>query len=157
MLLAVGCTNSDASGKENEIQDKSKQNIQTVLKNIFTGPTEEQVKALYSGKQELFSEYHQENFKPYLSDRFYENFVNGVGAFMYVNAANPDYVLEVNDIKIEEGENYYEFNVKVSWTNKQSDESETLNVKGHAQTNEEGKVTSIKYINPEELLTALGK
>ncbi|TLS39279.1 hypothetical protein [Pseudalkalibacillus caeni] len=162
LLLAVGCTNSDASGEENEVQNTSKQNLQTVLKNVFTGPTEEQEEMLYSvddmeKKSEMLSEYHQENFKPYLSERFYEDFVRTNGAFMTVGFAPPDYVFKVKDIKIEEGKSYYEFNVNVSYTNKQSDESEILNVKGHAQTNEEGKVTSIKYINPEDIYTALGK
>lgn len=162
LLLAVGCSNSDEAGEENEAQDKSEQNIRSVLKNVFTGPTEEQEKMLsfqedIEKKSEMLSEYHQEKFRPYLSEGFYDNFVRTSEAFMYVNAALPDYVLELHDIKIDKSENYYEFNVNVVATKKQSDESETFNVKGHAQTNEEGKVTSIKYINSEEILSALGK
>ncbi|MGP4068433.1 hypothetical protein [Halobacillus sp. B29] len=39
--------------------------------------------------------------------------------------------------------------------NKKSGESKTMEVRGQAQTNEAGKVTSINYINVDELYLVL--
>ncbi|WP_079529536.1 hypothetical protein [Halobacillus hunanensis] len=127
---------------------------------LFTGPNTEQERMLdYSNEDyEKFaksvSEYRK-TFKPYLSENFFESFVNLAGPLRFLTMAHPNYELKVDDIKIEEKENYYEFTVKVSYTNSKSNQSKTKKVKGHAQTNEEGKVTSINYINAEEFRTAL--
>ena len=45
--------------------------------------------------------------------------------------------------------------MSITYTNKENDKSETMNVEGTASTNEEGKITSIRYLNDEELREAL--
>jgi len=173
-LLAVGCTNSEetgnsSEGNENESVDKSKEaqeNIKTVLENIFTGPNDEQQEILFKGADEdiekyaeKLTEYREENFKPYMSERFYENgIVNTNGAIGFLVIAYPTYILAVDEITLEEREakeGDYHFNVTVTYTNKENNKSETTNVEGTASTNEEGKITSIRYMNAEEFRDAL--
>ncbi|MFK3959213.1 hypothetical protein [Guptibacillus hwajinpoensis] len=159
LLLSMGCTNSEDAGT-NAAKSESEQNIRAILQKLFTGPNGEQKQLIEGSNGDLeeyanqLSEYYQENFKPYLSERSFENYiVNGNGAWRFLRMAHPDYKLKVNDINVEENDNYYSFTVKVSYT--KSNESKTVNVKGHAQTNEEDKVTSIQFINPEDLRTVL--
>jgi hypothetical protein len=166
LLLAGGCTNSEEAGNRSEASE-SEQNVRTFLQNVFTGPNEEQenlLELMYDGElekhEEEFAEYIQEHFKPYLSERFLENYVVlSNGALRFVQRAYPDYVLEVEDISLEEKEGVeggYIFTVKVSYTNKESDKSVTVDVEGNIYTNEEGKITSIRYMDDvEELQNAL--
>jgi hypothetical protein len=174
LLLAVGCTNSEetgdsSEGNENESVDKSKEaqeNIKTVLENTFTGPTNEEQEALLNGAggdiekyTENLTDYREENFKPYMSERFYKsNIVNTNGALRFLYMADPKYILTVDETTLEEREakeGDYDFNVKVVYTNRENDKSETMNVEGTASTNEEGKITSIRYLNNEEFRKAL--
>lgn len=159
LLLSMGCTNSEDAGS-NAVKSESEQNIRVVLQKLFTGPNDEQKQIIEGPNGDLeeyasqLSEYDQENFKPYLSERYFEDYiVNSSGAWRFVRMADPDYKLKVNEINTEENDNYYSFTVKVSYTS--SNESKTVNVKGHAQTNEEDKVTSIQFINPEDLRNVL--
>lgn len=175
LLLAIGCTNSEetgnsSEGSEIESVDKSKEaqeNIQTVLENMFTGPNEEQEILLKGAGDDIekfsqnLSVYREENFKPYMTERFYENgIVNTNGALGFLFIAYPKYILAVDEITLEEREakeGDYNFNVKITYTNKENDESETTNVEGTASTNEEGKITSIRYLHAEEFRDALRK
>lgn len=159
LLLSIGCTNSEDAGN-NAAKSESEQNIREVLQKLLTGPNDEQKQIIEGSNGDLeeyanqLSEYYQENFKPYLSERSFENYiVNGNGAWRFVRMAHPNYKLKVNDIDVEEKDNYYSFIVEVSYIS--SNESKTVNVKGHAQTNEEDKVTSIQFINSEDLRTVL--
>lgn len=157
LLLVGGCANSEATGDNSggaKGQSEAEQNIETVLENIFTGPNEEQEKLFefdedVERKGERLSEYYQENFKPYLSERFLESFINANGSIQFLIIAHPNYVLETEEITLEEKDDYYTFAAKVSYTNKESDESETMTINGNAQTNKEGKVTSIRYHTDE--------
>ena len=169
LLLAVGCANSEETGnnsegseKESQSKDKeAKQNVRTVLESIFTGSNEKQEKLLESngGADEHLTDYYQENFKPYMSDDFYESHIIKLnGGIRFLQAAHPKYMLEVDEFTLEERETKegdYNFNVKVTYTNKENDESETMNVEGTASTNEEGKITSIRYMNDEEFRDSL--
>ncbi|MYL65159.1 hypothetical protein GLW07_17515 [Bacillus hwajinpoensis] len=173
LLLAVGCANSEetgnSSGGSEPKVDKSKEaqeNIKTVLENTFTGPNNEQQEILFKGADEdiekyaeKLTEYREKNFKPYMSERFYENgIVNTNGAIGFLVIAYPKYILTVDDITLEEREakeGDYDFNVKVTYTNKENEESETMNVEGTASTNDEGKITSIRYLHAEEFRDAL--
>lgn len=163
LLLSVGCTNSEETGTHAEGND-SEQNIRSFLSELLNGPSEEQEQLIKGpGSEgdlkkftEKLGEYKVEHVKPYLSERFFEELLNTNGTFNFLRIAQGnDYELKVEDITLEERENYYNFTVKVSYTNNKSNESKTMNVKGHAQTNEEGKVTSIQYINFEEFRAAL--
>ncbi len=174
LLLAIGCTNfektgNSSEGSENQSVDKSEEaqeNIKTVLKNTFTGPNNEQQEIMFRGEEEdieefaeKLSDYREENFKPYMSERFYEsNIVNANGALRFLVMADPEYILTVDEVTLEEREakeGDYDFNVNVVYTNRENDNSETVNVEGTASTNEEGKITSIRYLHAEEFRDAL--
>ncbi|UOR12815.1 hypothetical protein [Halobacillus amylolyticus] len=162
ILFTVGCTNSEETGNSAE-KSEGEQNVRAVLEKIFTGPNEEQEEILQGSIEDLdkyakrLSEY-QETFKPYTTEKFFEGFVNTNGALKFLQMAHPNYELKVDEITLEERESNegdYDFTVKVSYTNKESDESETMNVEGRAYTNEDGKLTSIRYMNFEEVRDAL--
>ena len=172
LLLAVGCTNPEetgnsSEGSENESVDKSKEaqeNVKTVLENLLNGPNEEQEKILNHGEDveeysENLTDYQDENFKPYMSDNFYESYIIKLnGAIDFLHVAYPVYMMKVDEIILEEREakeGDYEFDVKVVYTNKENDESETMTLEGTASTNQEGKITSIRYMNAEEFRDAL--
>jgi hypothetical protein len=157
LLVAAGCTNTEVTGDDSEgtvVQSEAEQNIEAVLENIFTGPNEEQSLMFESDedvkrKAERLDEYYQESFKPYLSERFLEGFINNNGGIQFLIIAHPNYVLETEEISLEVNDDYYTFAAKVVYTNKESGESETITVNGNAQTDEEGKVTSIQYHTDE--------
>ncbi|WLR46526.1 hypothetical protein LC065_13210 [Halobacillus litoralis] len=161
LLLSVGCTNSE-DAETNAEENGSEENIRTVLQHKFTGPNEEQEKIIkgYDGDIEksvkALSDYYMEHFKPYMSERFFEDYVvNTNQAMTFLRMAYPDYQMEVEDIDMEEKENYYTFTMNVSYTDNSSEESKTMNVKGHAQTNEDDQLSSIKFSNFEEIRTSL--
>ncbi|WP_281975635.1 hypothetical protein [Halobacillus litoralis] len=116
----------------------------------MTGPDEDMEEYV-----NRLAEYNDENFKPYLSEQFFESFLDTNGPLMFIRMAHPNYELEVENITLEKSENNYNFTVEVAYTNKESNESKTMNVNGNAQTNEEDEVTSVHYMHPEELRTAL--
>ncbi|WLR59028.1 hypothetical protein [Guptibacillus hwajinpoensis] len=177
LLLAVGCANSEetdtssnsSESNQNESSDNSKEaqeNIKIVLENTFTGPDDEQQEIIFRGEDEgieefadKLSEYQEENFKPYVSERYYENgIVKTNGAIGFLVVASPKYILNVDEVTLEDREakeGDYNFNVSITYTNKENDKSETMNVEGTASTNEEGKITSIRYLNDEEFRKAL--
>ncbi len=172
LLAAVGCANSEetgnSSGGSEPKVDKSKEaqeNIKTVLENTFTGPNNEQQEILFKGADEdiekyaeTLTDYREENFKPYVSDDFYDNdIVKLSGGIRFLQAAHPNYMLKVEEVALEEDdkEGEYDFKVKVTYTKKENDESETMDVEGTASTNEEGDVKDIRYINDEEFRDAL--
>ncbi|REJ07137.1 hypothetical protein [Halobacillus trueperi] len=161
LLLSVGCTNSEDAGTEAE-ESGSEENIRTVLQHTFTGPSEDQEKIIngYDGDTEklaeALSDYNVKHFKPYMSERFFEDYVvNTNQAMTFLRMAYPDYKLEVDNIEMEEKENYYNFTVDVSYTDNSSEESKTMNVKGNAQTNEDDQLTSIKFSNFEDIRITL--
>ncbi|ARI75681.1 immunoglobulin domain-containing family protein [Halobacillus mangrovi] len=156
LLLSVGCTNSEETGTHADEND-SEQNIRSFLNELLNGPSEEQEQLLKGpGSEgdlkeftEKLGEYKVKHIKPYLSVE-----TNGTFHFLRIAQEN-DYELKVEDITLEERESYYKFTVNVSYTHNKRNESKTMNAKGHAQTNEEGKITSIQYINFEEFRAAL--
>ncbi|EDL65738.1 hypothetical protein [Bacillus sp. SG-1] len=164
LLLASGCTNSDtARGNSEEAgaESAAEQNIEAFLENVFTGPNEEN-EFLFNfedleGRGERISEYYQDNFQPYMSESLLEDFINSNGAVQFLIAAHPDYVLATEEITLEENEDYYTFAAEVSYTNKESNESDTVTINGNIQTDEEGLVTGIQYHRGEyeEFRTAL--
>ncbi|MGR9049691.1 hypothetical protein ACQ4XT_13780 [Halobacillus faecis] len=161
LLLSVGCTNSEDAETNAEVNG-SEENIRTILEHTFTGPDEEQEKIIngYDGDTEklakALSDYNEEHFKPYMSERFYENYaVNTNGGMTFLRMAYPDNQLEVEDIELEEKDDYYTFTMDVSYTNNNSNKSETMEVRGNAQTNEEDKLTSVEFNNLEDIRTTL--
>ena len=154
--------------KEKDNESESKQNIRAALESMFNGPTEKLEIALEGMENEGFgsedfkkhlsdyAEYFEQHYKPYVSDSFYEaSFIDSPDASYYLKAAHPDAQLKTEGITIEEKEGYYKFSMDVSYTNNKSGASKTVEIRGHAQTNEEGNVSSINFINPNELYREL--
>jgi len=155
LLLSVGCA------QDTNEESESVQNIRAVLKKEFNGPSKELGDVIDHGKNktkfERFGKYLEKNFKPYLSEGYYENYViSTVSAFRFLRAAHPEYKLKTEDIEIKESETTegsYSFSVDVSYTKKGSNDSETIEARGIMNTNEEGEITRIEYINFVDLLT----
>ncbi|WP_421377868.1 hypothetical protein ACOJQI_11545 [Bacillus salacetis] len=164
LLLASGCTNSETAGSNSEETGTSgdaEKNIEAFLENVFTGPNEEN-EFLFNfedleGRGEKVSDYYQDHFQPYMSESLLEDFINSNGAVQFLMVAQPDYVLATEEITLEENEDYYTFAAEVSYTNKESNESDTVTINGNIQTDEEGLVTGIQYHSGEyeEFRTAL--
>ncbi|SIS66831.1 hypothetical protein [Salimicrobium salexigens] len=163
LLLAVGCSNSgetdnNSNGNDEESQSKGEENVQAVLENLFTGPSEEQEELMTGNVENLgekLNEYRQENFEPHLSESFFEKFVNTNGPLMFLLIAQPNYVMEVEEIVIEEDGSDYNFTVTVAYTDQESEETKTIDVEGTAYTNEQGELTSIEYMNVDEFRSAM--
>lgn len=163
LLLMAGCTNSVETGNKAE-ESKSEHNMRMFLNELLNGPSEEQKRLLLEtpdGDLEEFGEkvsrYNEEHIKPYVSERFFEGLLNTNGTTPYLRVAhNNDYELKAEKITLEEKNNYYEFTAQVTCTN-DNNESNTINIKGHLQMNEEDKVTSITHVNFEEFRTAMEK
>jgi len=162
LLLSVGCTEESSKETTKTTESESVQNIRAVLNEQLNGPDEELQKiteGLGSGDIEKFSkkrsEYLEENFKPYVSDRFYENYVIKQNmAYSFIVFANGK--VKVEDISIEESEsteNSFNFTADVSYM--KHGERKTINASGIMNTNEEGKVVRILYHNPSELKNTL--
>lgn len=156
LLLAVGCANDEENGTSaDESENSAKENTHTVLEHIFTGPGEEHEDLFSSDVQtkgEKLSEYYEKNFEPYMSDQFYEGFVNSNGALMFLQQAHPDYKLEPEEITLEEDESDYDFTVTLAYADTENEETETMNIQGTVYTNEEDVLTSINYMNAEEFI-----
>ncbi|MCA1011404.1 hypothetical protein [Halobacillus halophilus] len=158
----------DDETKEKDDESESKQNIQAALESMFNGPNEKLEKALDGMKNKDFgsedyqkhlsdsAEYFEQHYKPYVSDSFYEaSFIDSPDASYYLKAAYPEIQLKTEGITIEDKEDYYKFSIDVSYTTNKSGEGKTVEIRGHAQTNEEGKVSSFNFINPNELYLEL--
>jgi len=154
--------------KEKDNESESKQNIRAALESMFNGPTEKLEIALDGMENEGFgsedfkthlsdyAEYFEQHYKPYVSESFYEaSFIDTSDASYYLKAAHPDDQLKTEGITIEDKEGYYKFLMDVSYMNNKSGKNNTVEIRGHAQTNEEGKVNSIQFINPNELYQEL--
>ncbi|WP_181350332.1 hypothetical protein [Thalassobacillus sp. CUG 92003] len=176
LLIAAGCSDSEetgnsSDGEENtteqenegengtEAEGKTEENVRTVLEHVFTGPNESHEELFsddFETKAEKITEYNKENFEPYMSENFFDSFINTNGALIFLQSAHPDYIMEVDEINLGEDEGDYSFIVTVAYTNTESDETETMDVEGHIQTNEDGMLTSINYKNAEDLRSAMG-
>ncbi|MGP4070164.1 hypothetical protein [Halobacillus sp. B29] len=186
LFLAIGCSNSSSNSsssgaennstsessaeenKENDDESESKQNIRAALESMFNGPNKKLQTALdgmankefgseaYQKHLSDYAEYFEQQYKPNVSDSFYEaSFIETPDASYYLKAAHPENQLKTEGITIEDQEGYYKFSMDVSYTTNKSGENKTVEIRGHAQTDEEGKVSSINFINPNELYQEL--
>ncbi|WP_270181776.1 hypothetical protein [Alkalihalobacillus sp. CinArs1] len=159
LVFTIGCS---TIGGDNLKENASEQNVRTVLQKQFNGPDEEQEKLItsYDGDLETYatilSEYNKEHFKPYMSERYYENYiVKNNGSLMFLRMAHPNHVLKVRELTIKENEDKDAFDFTVNVTTATNSESKPLSVEGTAHTNEDGKITSIHYLNIEDIRTTL--
>jgi hypothetical protein len=151
-VLMAACSSS----KED---DEDKKTIQTYLENEFTGPTDELISAL---EQEgayppELQEYAEENYKPLVADL--KQFVNKNWALTYLRFAYENgYQLEPTNIDIQkiEGDTEkaaYKYKVKVEYN--KGEETNTANVTGRINLNENGEISIIRNIDDGGLLEKL--
>lgn len=161
-----GSSSSEPSTEEGEEINKSesKQNIRAALEGVLNGPNEDLKEAMegmnkhnddmqsedYKKHFADFSDYYKENFKPYVTDRLYKS-SNTSELSSFIERVHPGGKLETENLSMEEKEGYYDFSLDITYTDTQSGESETTELRGHAQTNDEGKVSSIKFINLQDV------
>ncbi|MCA0970672.1 hypothetical protein LCM20_08740 [Halobacillus litoralis] len=160
---------ADPTDSTESTEDASEENIRTVLQNLLTGPDnqlQEANESFESADEENFEQaaekrvqYYKEKFKPYMSERLFENFMNTNGGEVFLlTAYRNDYQIKAETITFEESEETegsYNFTVEASYKKGESSESETVEVRGLINTNDEGKVTRVHYYNPEDLRSAL--
>ncbi|RWZ60661.1 hypothetical protein EQV77_05040 [Halobacillus fulvus] len=152
--------------------DPGEQNIQAVLQHTFNGPSEELEEIWdhldhyefgsdeYKKTFSRFGRYQQEKFKPYLTERFYEGYVinTNMGFSALRMAYSNDLELATEDIRFEESEkteNSYNFTVRGSYRDIETQDKHSMAVRGIINTNEAGKVVRIHYHNFENLRIAL--
>jgi hypothetical protein len=154
-ILVVGCSNSDA---DSQVSDENVKTIQTFLENEFTGPSDELIYAL---EQEgayppELQEYAEENYKSLVADL--EQLVNKNWAMTYLRFAYENgYQLETANIDIqkidESEEDAYSYEVEVEYN--KDGQTKTATVTGRINTNDKGKISTIRNIDDSGLLEKL--
>jgi hypothetical protein len=151
-VLMAACSSS----KEN---DEDMKTIQTYLENEFTGPSDELINAL---EQEGayppdLQEYAEENYKPLVADL--KQFVNKNWVLTYLRFAYENgYQLEPTNIDIQKIEDdtenaTYKYKVKVEYN--KGELTNTANVTGRINLNENGEISIIRNIDDGGLLEKL--
>ncbi|MGP4074788.1 hypothetical protein [Halobacillus sp. K22] len=142
---------SSASEEENsESSDDSREGEETVrtyLEYEFTGPGDE-LKQAMDESQAAFLAYVEEQYRPLFPEDDYETFVNKNYVMIWLPwAYDKGYALEPVDIqiaKVEDIENdAYRFDVKVEYS--KDGEAGTANVTGRINTNNQGKISVIRF------------
>ena len=150
-IFIVGCS------KES---DKNLKTIQTYLEYEFTGPSDELINAL---KQEgayppELQAYVEENYKPLVADL--ENFVLKNFTLIYLwTAYENGYHLKPTNIEIQKidgiKEDAYDYEVSVEYT--KDEQTNTANVTGIINLNENGKISVIRNLDDGGLLEKMQK
>lgn len=141
--------------------DKNIKTIETVLNQMFTGPSREFSEAMdawenavpekgeginsgiITSTPEPLTQYTDKYFKPYFTEEGLTDYINTGGLMFLMQADAKGYELKVNDLKIDRLEmegNYYDFTVTVSYKKTGSDQQNTAKVTGQINVNDEGKI-----------------
>ncbi len=153
-VLVVGCSSPKDNGRDDV------KTIHTYLENEFTGPNDELINAFeqegaYPPELQAYAE---ENYKPLVADL--EQFVNKNWVLTYLRFAYENgYQLEPTNIdiqKIDGNENAaYSYEVKVKYN--KDERTNTANVTGRINLNDNGEISIIRNIDDGGLLEALGQ
>ncbi|SDP19177.1 hypothetical protein [Halobacillus aidingensis] len=164
VITACSNSNSSSAGEEDSNtkssnntspnnHDETTEKVREFLKHEFTAPNEE-VKELFSeGTRDELNEYLYGTYKPYFSEKGYENFVDKAKGLAFITRAHDnEYQLKVKDMNIEEDEknNAFAFEIDVDYS-KDGERNSTI-VKGRINTNEEGIFTRVRYTDRGGLL-----
>lgn len=144
LFMLVGCNNETVKKTE----DENVQTIEAVLKNTFTGPSDEWIQALDAteeeGSFESFNQYLEDLYKDYFADdASYLEFVNSFGATIMNGPIRNDYRLKVENIEYEQTaskEIIYNFSLKLQYQKEDSDSAEVGTVNGQANVNADHKI-----------------
>ncbi|QAS51289.1 DUF4367 domain-containing protein [Halobacillus litoralis] len=148
LLIAAGCASNQSTG-ENTTED----DVTKVLEQIFSGPDEKLTRFYEEDDYEGVFDYYTDHFESFFTEEYMNQAVNTnlLGGFhqkAYGNEVN----MEIGNRSIEQSEdteNAYDFEMQIDVSNGQSAE-----ISGRVNTNEEGKITRIHYIDTQSLMNA---
>ena len=124
-----------------------------VLEQIVSGPDEELTQLYEEDNYEEIFNYYMDQFEPYFTEEFMEKAVNtNLFNRLHQKAYGNDVDMEIGNMSVEERddtENAYDFEIQVEVSNGQSAE-----VSGRVNTDEEGKISRIHYIEIQSLMNA---
>ncbi|MBA2174233.1 DUF4367 domain-containing protein [Halobacillus locisalis] len=157
-LVTVGCASNQSSGdqttEENTTDENTvKQDVTMVLEQMFSGPDEELTQYHEEDNYEAISNYYTEKFEPYFTEDYMEAAINTnlLNSF-HQKAYGNDVKMEISTMSVEQSEDTetaYDFESQIDVSN-----GETAGVSGRVNTNEEGNITRIHYIEIESLLNS---
>lgn len=159
LLVATGCSESvEQTEKDSKINE-----FEAMLKESLTGPSEE-LTAIYKqfASEDVdetvealkkLDSYHKDNYGNYFKDEYFQEILNKSMYFTVFQekAYREGMKIKAEDIQVERSETNdtaYDFSVNVHL----SDSEEVWNVEGRINTDENGKITRIRYTNGMEWL-----
>ncbi|ASF39052.1 DUF4367 domain-containing protein [Halobacillus halophilus] len=153
LLIAAGCTSNQSSEEETKEESTAKNDVKKVLEQIFSGPDQELTQFYEDYNHEEISNYYMDQFEPYFTETYMDEAMktNLVSSF-HQKAYGNEVKMDIGSMSIEQSEDKetaYDFNTQIDVSNGQS-----AKVSGRVNTNEEGKITRIHYMDPQPLLHA---
>ncbi|MCM3572351.1 hypothetical protein M3172_04065 [Mesobacillus subterraneus] len=144
LLFVTGCFATDKPLSK----DPNITALQTVLEHQFTGPDPEFIEG--SDNIEKLEQYYEKRYKPYFTEERYNSFIS-TSAYQYILVAlNNDKQIKMDKVKVEKDEDTYTFKMTVLYGKEESSQN-SAEVTGRAKFNNEGKITSIQYLNDDGL------
>lgn len=140
-------------------EEKPQENMRTMLEHLFETVSEKEYASFEepvsaNGNQQIESqeipEWAEERFSSCVSETCFEK-ISGNGLLMIpLSAYEAGKELSLEELEIQSGNGYYEFQGMVGITGE--GKTEKAKIHGSAQTDEEGKVSDLKLSDPEEIL-----
>jgi|GEM_PF-6442550 len=156
LLIAAGCTSTQSSSENTKEESTAKDDVKIVLEQIFSGPDKELTQFYEEHNQEEISNYYKDQFEPYFTEKYMDQAMktNLVSSF-HQKAYGNEVKMDIGSMSVEQSEEKdtaYDFNTQIDVSNGQS-----AKVSGRVNTNEQGKITRIHYMDPQPLLHAFDK
>ncbi|MFC7319787.1 DUF4367 domain-containing protein [Halobacillus campisalis] len=153
LFVTAGCSSTQSSVENTTEENTTKDDVTTVVEQTFSGPDEELTQFYEEDNYEQISTYYMERFEPFFTEDSMENAVNTnlLNSF-HQKAYGNDVNMEIGEMSVEEKEDTagaYDFEMQINVSNGQKAE-----VRGRVNTNEEGKITRIRYLDVQPLLNA---
>ncbi|WP_273853526.1 DUF4367 domain-containing protein [Guptibacillus spartinae] len=150
LIVTAGCASNQSASENTKEENTPKDDVTTVLNQIFSGPDEELAQLYKEEEYEEVSNYYINNFKPYFTEDYMEHAMNTnlLNSF-HLKAFGKGVEMSIGKINVEQSEDTataYDFDIQVNVSNGQ-----TADVSGRVNTNEEGKITQIRYMDPQSL------
>ncbi|WP_079529660.1 hypothetical protein [Halobacillus hunanensis] len=161
ILAGAFCFMAGCSLSASPEKDENVVHIETVVKEIFTGP-EDELAAIYErgGKAafEDYMAYYEEALNSYFTDDYYTIFFNkNLPTGFHMTAFRNGYQMEVKDVTVKQNETTetaYDFTVDVNYK-KEGSEEESMEMRGRVNVNEDDKITRVVYHNGGQLILAM--
>ncbi|MGA9288212.1 MAG: DUF4367 domain-containing protein [Anaerobacillus sp.] len=155
-FITAGCASTQSSGEKSIEENTIKDDVTTVLEQMFSGPNEELTKFYEEENDEKISNYYIDQFKPYFTEESMDRAVNTnlLNSF-HQKAYGNDVYMDIGNISVEQSEDTgtaYDFEIQINVSNGQ-----TADVSGRVNTNDEGEITRIHYLDIQSLMNAFDK